>query len=337
MAIPAGTDIFTDTGWKPIEDVAGKDKVLVKNFLGEAMFVQPYALKRIKYDGKLVRLYHKFTSIELTPDQNMIYYHDDGHRLRKSTAKEYTISKYHYISSNFRYSPDKWPKSVVVKTPDLPGPNTKKVSPYDWHTLAGYILARGSYHSRSKTLLIRANKEEQVILCDILDRYGLAWSLTYTGNEYTNLVRVSDKSNLSRKARFMFGNKKGEMGIPDSMIFDNRKENILALVNTIDRLTGIKKGNMTGNSKKLIKSLEKTCTLWRIPYKLSWTARAGEYRGRGPLTKDRWDFKIIDKFNNFYPRKRKEVQFTGNVYELDLLDGEVYVKNKGRPVWIPPK
>ena len=40
MAFIEGTPIFTDSGFKNIEDIGGRDKVLVRNFLGDAEFMK---------------------------------------------------------------------------------------------------------------------------------------------------------------------------------------------------------------------------------------------------------------------------------------------------------
>ena len=54
MAFPADTKVLTNRGWKKIEDVGGHDRVLTRNFLGDAQFTKPFAIKKKSYSGEII-------------------------------------------------------------------------------------------------------------------------------------------------------------------------------------------------------------------------------------------------------------------------------------------
>lgn len=116
MGFIEGTKVFTNSGFKNIEDISGRDKVLVRNFIGDAEFIQPFALKKKSYSGEIIKIGGSNWSFSVTPN-HIIQLSDDNYdppRNELIPAKQVEVNKHHRIHRKFRYLlPDDAPKEII--------------------------------------------------------------------------------------------------------------------------------------------------------------------------------------------------------------------------------
>lgn len=352
MAFIAGTPIFTDSGWKNIEDISGRDKVLVKNFLGDAELTQPYALKKIKYSGKIIKIGAKDFSFSVTPDHIVVYDRNKyakGKNFTSSTAKDVTVHKDTRIYRKFKYMFPDEPRKEIIAVWDGFGKRHVTISHYDWYKLVGYVLMRGFIRMKPGRPMLYlflepGRVEEEVrILGDILDRIGVGWHVQHSELTRPKIV-VSSKNMLANRLITRLGSKKRkEMFLPDKIVYNSTKELSKLLIETmID--ASIKPGTgrksffqISSTNMAFIKSVTVLGTLagysvWHI-----FNYKAGTPSFAGITKKDGYILRIGHPTSTYAPRYIKNTEYSGYVYEIDLFEGQVYVKEGTMPVWVNPK
>lgn len=354
MAFIEGTQVFTNSGFKPIEDISGHDKVLVRNFLGDAEFIQPFALKKRQYDGEMVQIGAKNWSFTVTPDHIVVYDRDDmpiGDNFTYQPAKDVELHKNNRIYRKFKYlAPEDYkPETIVAK--DEFGKRWLSIPNRDWYVLVAYVLCRGYFEKSSSRkyalniFLNKNNREEELSeLQDILDRLNIPWSLipSYTDDRW--FIRIPAKSSLySRIITRLGSRKRKEMFLADKLIYNSSKELATLLIDTIIKLSKKPETEVgdhyqfTTNNEKLVQSLVLLGTLWGYAMSPTILAKKGESPMGGTLTKDVYSLRISNVPQTYSPTNKNSLDYKGYVYEIDLFDGQVYVKEKGNPVWINPK
>lgn len=353
MAFIEETQLFTDSGWKNIKDISGFDKLLVRNFLGEAEFTQPFALKKRHFEGEIVKLGGKHWSMSVTPDHTVVY-----ERYRPSGANKFISERADQVSANennrinrkFRYfSPESYKKETIALIEDT-GKRYVTISNEDWFVLCAYMLCRGSikkYYKRPwiQILLDLHDPERDIrLLGDILDRIGVYWSVILSQTDGRHIIRVSVSNTLAARLQTRLGSdKRKEMYIPHSMIYNCTKELATLLMETIISLSKnptTERGDyyqFTSNNEKLIESLSLLGTLWGYGTQTLVMAKKGETKGLRPLKKDVLTLRIRSAVSTCSPSYKKTEQYKGLAYEIDLFEGQVYVREKGMPVWVNPK
>lgn len=353
MAFIEGSKIFTDSGWKSVETIAGRDKVLVRNFLGDAEFIQPFALKKKYHKGQITKIGGKTWSFSVTPDHIVVYDRKTGSgrsKFRYEKAKDLKIDKNYRIYRKFKYlAAEEYKKeNVVFKTPF--GKKWVNISNQDWYVLVAYVLCRAYMRPEYKkhVLNIRLDRQkvekEVRLLGDILDRIGAEWSFIPTYVNDTSLIRVSAKTPLAKRLITRLGSAdRREMYLPDSMIYKATRELATTLIETVIDLSKrptTERGDFyqfTSNNEKLIHSLEMLGTVWGYGMTIQVMEKKGIDYGRGVLRKDVLKLNIRNLPESYSPRYVKNVDYEGSVYEIDLFDGQVYVKEGTAPVWVNPK
>lgn len=354
MAFIKGTQIFTDSGFKNVEDIAGKDRVLVRNFLGDAEFIQPFALKKSQYDGEIVKIGARNWSFSVTPDHTVVYDRDDfpvGNNVTYTPAKDVEIHKNNRIYRKFKYLPPEDYKQETIVIHDEFGKRWVGIPNRDWYILIAYVLCRGYFEKggpRKFALNIHLNREtresELSELQDILDRLNVTWSLipSYTDDRW--FIRVSAKNTLaSRIIKRVGSRKRKEMFLADKLIYNSSKELSTLLIDTIIKLSKRPETEVSdsyqfkSNNEKLIESLVLLGTMSGYAMNSSILAKKGESPMGGTLTKDVYNLRIGTANQTFSPTLKEVTNYSGSVYEIDLFDGQVYVKEKRSPVWINPK
>lgn len=352
MAFIKGTNIFTNSGWKPIETISGNDNVLVRNFLGDAEFIQPFALKKRQYNGEIYEIGGRNWSFSVTPDHIVVYDRDDKVRGRNfvyEKAKDLEINADNRIYRKFKYiTPEDYKKENIVIYDDF-GKRWVTISNLDWFVLCGYVLLRGYLEpaGRRRALNIyldrQKREDELVVLADILDRIGVVWNLIESRTDDRWILRVNPHNTLSSKLAARLGSlKRKKMFIPDKMIYNSSKELASTLIETIINVskrpeTSSDSYQFTSNNVKLIDSLEMLCTLWGYSVSRKISAHKGQDVGRGKLKKDVYNLVITSLPQSYSPTHINKKQYNDYVYELNLFDGQVYVKDGTAPVWIDPK
>lgn len=352
MAFVAGTPILTDSGYKNIEDISGRDKVLVRNFLGDAEFIQPFALKKRQYDGKILQIGAKTWSFSVTPEHMVAYErlsYSPSDNFFHEPAKKISIDKNNRILRQFKYLPAEDYKNETVVIHTEFGKKWSYVQPHDWFVLVGYVLCRGYLdesgpRKKALTIYLDKNKREQevILLGDILDRIGVEWSLipSYTDDRW--MIRVKSNNTLANRIETRLGSsKRKDMYLPDKMVYNASKTLVEALVSTLKSITRKPDTKSvykyTTNNEKLLNSLSMMCTLWGYGNAVSVIAKKGVDNGRGALRKDVLQLEFWDVVKSYTPTFINELDYSGKVYEIDLFDGQVYVKEGSQPVWIDPK
>lgn len=350
MAFVEGTKIYTDKGWKKIEDISGYDKVFVRNFLGDAEFIQPFALKKKKYNGNIVKISSNNWLMQVTPDHILVYDNDEsakGKNFTHKKASEVTARKSNRIYRKFRYiNNNDYEKERIYNSLTR---KTKTIQNEDWFILFGYVLTRGFFrkfaHKKGLNIKIdlQKRKEEISIITGILDRLDIQYSLVRHNEKYS-IVSVSHTNNLSSTLIKRLGSyKRSEMSIPDKMIYNSNKELVDTLINTIIKAT-IKKTTklknsykLTSSNIKLIESLEKLGILWGYNVSRILLAESGEDLGYGSVKRNIYNVKITKPHSTYSPKKVEQTIYDGYVYEIDLFDGQVYVLGGSTPLWVNPK
>lgn len=353
MAFIKGTQVFTDSGWKNIEDIAGRDRVLVRNFIGEAEFIQPFALKKKKYNGKITELGGKYWNITVTPEHIIVYDRDDvptGKNITYKPAKDVIPNPDNRIYRKFRYLvPEDYKKEAITVHDDF-GERRLTISNHDWFTLVAYVLCRGYLEKTGRKYALNIyldrdkRDDEIVLLADILDRIGVTWSLIPSNTDNRSLIRVNANNNLSRKLITRLGSRKRKnMYLPDTMIYKSSKELADTLIQTIISVSKRVDTEIATsyqfhtNNERLVDSLAMLGTLWGYGMNKRVSAKKGTDTGKGTLTKDVINLTINSLPSTYSPTYKKTHDYNDNVYEIYLFDGQVYVKNGSVPVWVNPK
>lgn len=353
MAFIEGTKVLTNSGWKQIEQIAGQDKVLVRNFIGDAEFIQPFALKKKKYSGDVISVSGKGWSFDVTPDHIVVYDKETsyfGDHYVHEKAEDLQVNSRNRIQRKFKYLPidDYKREAVVFYTPF--GKKWVTISNEDWYVLVAFTLCRGYLEPTGKrfALNIRLDREkseeELLILTDILDRIGVQWSLIPSHTTNTLYVRLSANSPIAKRIITRLGSKKRkEMFLPDKMIYNSSKELSVLLIETIIKLSkkpSTERGlsyQFTTNNEKLVESLELLGTLAGYGMNRKIMAKKGTDNGYGAVKKDVFNLVIANLSASYSPLSIKKQKYSGYVYEIDLFDGQVYVKEGTAPVWVNPR
>lgn len=351
MSFVKGTQIFTNNGWKKIEDIAGRDKVLVRNFLGDAEFIQPFALKKSQYDGEIVKIGAANWSFSVTPEHIVVYDRDDtpiGSHFNYVPAKDVTVHSNNRIYRKFKYMPPEEYKREKIVQYDEFGKHWLGISNEDWFVLMGYILCQGELKkqkNRKYSLYIYINSdkrdEEIRLLSDILDRIGVKWSLIKSERE---VIRVSVKNSLANRVAVRLGSKtRKQMFLSDTMIYNSNKQLADMLIETIisasirAKTERKKDYQFTTSNKKLVDSLVLLGTLQGYGMRPVIMAEEGTNTGYGMLKNDVHRLSIGELAKTYSPTKISRQNYSGYVYSIDLFDGQVYVREGSMPVWVNPK
>jgi len=104
MAFVADTKVLSKSGWKLIGEISGQDQILVRNFLGDAQFSQPFAIRKKQHDGIVLAGGSDHYSFEVTPDHKIIYTNDKGKQF-ESNARDVPSGKRTLLHHRSRYYP----------------------------------------------------------------------------------------------------------------------------------------------------------------------------------------------------------------------------------------
>lgn len=331
MAFIAGTSVLTNNGWKNIEDISGHDKVLVRNFLGEAEFIQPFALKKKQYDGEIISIGNVHSKISVTYNHKILY---EQYGVSKTVdASEFIIKIDNRLLRKFRYNPeDRTSEKINIKNDNAT--RTVHISAEHWYVILVYTLFKG-YISKDKrpTLKYLLQNQEQVdILTNIFDLYGINWNRTsnFIGSP---IITVNRNSNLTQKLKNNLGSRaRRSMKIPKKIIYGSNKYLTRIFVDTIKLLTGKKYKNchkFRTINIKLAEDLKMLCMFGGYEVK---------YYNSPGFNNSASNIVVISENPDMLSVSYKESKnYSGSVYEIDLFDGQIYIKNGSAPVWMNPK
>lgn len=339
MAFPAETKVLTKNGWKQISNIGGHDKVLVRNFIGDAQFVQPFAIKSRSYDGKMIAGGSKNYQFRVTPEHQIVYTDKSG-RIQSTTAENVPNKRENRLKHRSRYSPDGYLKAQSIKMGDF----THQVNSVDWYSLVGYVLRRGSINRSRTRLTLMLDRQNTVkdleLICPILDRMGLQY--TYT---LPNIIVISQKCNIASKLAYALGSKtRKQMFIPDKMIYNASIEDGRALIDTFIRASR-RDGSGVDNTvqfsttnTKLVDSLEILGLLCGYTVSKILTRPAGSKVPAGETKRDSYVVYVRRSVLEVSIINKKELDYSGKVYEIDIFEDQLMTKEDGSlPVWMKPK
>lgn len=320
MAFSPETKILTRRGWKRIRDIGGRDRVLVRNFLGEAEFIQPFALRKSHYEGELVTFGSKYWAATTTPEHKIIY--DKG----EMKAENVKVDKHKRLYRKFRYiREDRKGELIHLKE------RTVSVSDEDWYTIVAYTLAKG-YISKDKNprLKFMLDYEEMPPLVGLFDMWGITYNIgEVNGNP---VLTVNRDNNLARKLkRFLGARARREMGLPDKAVFSSSQalmKHFVGVFTTLAARPSQKRPKQlifTHPSRNFAKSMEMLCLMVGFPF------NATESYGKQVC------YVIPDSVGSWSVTFVEKTDYSGDVYDIDLFDGLIYVTERNLPVWLSPK
>jgi hypothetical protein len=327
MAFSSDTKILTNSGWKLIGDVSGRDRILVRNFIGDSEFLQPFAIRKRHYEGEIVHFGSTYWAVSLTPDHKVVYDTvPDGVKATQSVvdARDVTVDKHKFLYRKFRYiREDKTNDSITV------GKRRASLSDEDWYTIIAYTVTKG-YISKDDNPLLKyfVDMSEVFPLISILDQKGI----TYSYDQSLKVLIVNRDSNLARKLKkFLGARKRREMYLPDKIIYGSSQALMKHLLGTITTLVAKPPQNrpnqlmFTSTNRRLLDSLRMLCMF--CGYGFSMSENHGEYIV----------YIVPGKVSPWSVRFLEKQLYSGYVYEIGLFDGLVYVTEKNLPVWMSPK
>lgn len=339
MAFPADTKVLTKGGWKRIEDVSGRDKLLTRNFIGDAQFTQPFAIKKKHYTGEMISGGQKNYKFKVTPEHEVVY-SDRYKKVIKSTAKDVPASVEHRLKHRSRYSTERYMTTQVIKN----GGHVYSIDTLDWYKFVGYYLRRGSMDKKRTRIILSLDKKNPQkdidMICPVLDNMGLQYFITDR-----NLLIISQKSNIAEKVARMLGARaRKDMHVPDKMIHNATLEQGKALIDIFIRAsrhdgTGIDTiVQFSTSNKRLIDSLEILGLLcgYTVTYLL--IKPAGTKVPRGVTKRDTYAVYVRESVTDVSIMRKKKSDYDGKVIEIDMFEDQLLIKEDGLlPVWMKPK
>lgn len=336
MAFIEGTKIFTNSGWKNVEQISGQDKVLVRNFIGDAEFLQPFALIKSQYNGLINKIGSKRWSFSVTPDHIVMYDRDDTPQSKNLTflpAKDVEVHGNNRIMRKFRFSNrDDYKKEQIVINTQF-GKKYSTISNEDWFVLCAYVLRKGMIEKqvgRSNLNLFVSDEKDIEKLTGILDRIGVQWSLLKRDRYF---IRISNNNNLAKRiSTRLRGSVRKKMYLSDKMIYNSNRALVEMFFDTL-----LFAGDQLNCSSRLADSLVLLGTLHGYSVTKNLLLEKGAETKKAIVTRDIYNVVVNKPTISYSPMFNTQEKYKGAVYSIDLFDGQVYVREKGMPVWVNPK
>lgn len=339
MAFPAETKVLTTKGWKRIEDIGGHDRVLTRNFLGDAQFTKPFAIKKKDYSGEMISGGSYKYQFKVTPDHEIVYTDKHGNVI-STTAEDVPAKRDNKLKHKSRYSPDNYLTPQKVKYDG----REYTINNLDWYKFVGFVLRRGGMDRKRARLTLTLDKEnvkkDLDLICPILDSMDLKWTLTEP-----NLVVISQKYNVAYKLSTALGSKtRKKMYIPDKMVYNVSIEEGRALIEMFIRTSRRDGEGVDGTTQfsttntKLMDSLEILGLL--CGYTISWilSKPAGTKVQAGETKRDSYTVYVRPSVNEISIIRKNKIDYSGKVYEIDMFEDQLLIKEDGSlPIWMKPK
>lgn len=339
MAFPADTKVLTNRGWKKIEDVGGHDRVLTRNFLGDAQFTKPFAIKKKSYSGEIISGGSYKYQFKVTPDHEIVYTDKHG-KIIATNAKDVPAKRENKLKHKSRYSPDGYLTPQKLKYED----RAYTIDNLDWYKLVGFVLRRGGMDGKRTRLTLALDKDnvkkDMDLICPVLDRMNLKWTFTEP-----NLIVISQKYNIAYKLSFVLGSKtRRKMYVPDKMIYNSSVEEGRALIEMFIRTSrrdgeGIDTTTQFATSNtKLIDSLEILGLLCGYTISRIVAKPAGTKVGAGVTKRDSYAVYVRKSVNEISIIRKDKINYSGKVYEIDMFEDQLLIKeDNSLPIWMKPK
>jgi len=339
MAFPAETNVLTNKGWKPISDISGHDRVLVRNFLGDAQFTQPFAVRRRDYHGKMISGGSSSYQFRVTPEHTVVYT-DKGDNVIQTTAEDVPAKRENRLKHRSRYSTDTYllPQKIRVKNFEY------TVDTLDWYKLCGFVLRRGGMDKGRNRLMLSLDKSNPQkdfdLITPILNNLQLKWTFSAP-----NTIIISQSYNIANKIALMLGSKhRKEMFLPDRMIYSASIEQGRELIEMFIRTSRRDGRGVHGTTQfsttnvKLIESLEILGLLCGYTISSLLVRKAGTKVPAGETKRDSYAVYVRKSVNEVSIVRKSESEYSGKVYEIDMFEDQLLIKeDDSLPIWMKPK
>lgn len=333
MAFVADTKILTSKGWKYIKDISGRDRVLVRNFIGDAEFIQPFALKRSQYEGDVYNIGAKDWSVTLTPDHKIVYNANPkklGQKPAQITAKDVVPNDNQLLFRRFRYLQENRSTELIKLTRSTQ--RTVTISMEEWFTILAFTVLFSYIDKRKHPRIVYIAEAEKLrMLTDILDRIGVewAWNTKTKGNPQISLR--NDSNIVLKLVRQLGSRERRDMRLMDKTVYGASRALLRHFVDKVIELDTTLIKDRSGQflfstvNRKFMNNIEMMCLLGGYGFSLSENSRGLRCR-------------IIPRpSSSWHVRKVEKETYRGYIYEIDLFDGLVYVTEGSMPVWMAPK
>lgn len=344
MAFHKDTQIMTDTGWKLIKDIKGFDKVLVRNFLGEAHLMQPFAIELIKFRGRIHCLGNSYWNIKLSPRQEVFGFIDgEEHYKQVRNVPIAETGKTFVFNRTATYVPEEEYKADMFTVFGKGFKKTKKMPPEDWYVLAAFILQRAMIYKTAMSkfgrgdIQISLNRKKEpeafLILQGILNRAGIQFK-----EKGDRTIVISKRNTLFSLIKRRLGSwKREEMSIPLDMTYKGSKELVQSFIDTLRLLskrdTKRFNNNIIAGYDKMISSLEIMCYVHGIKAARSSTIKSTSLDGEPKETLRFGQYGQLASVI-FHTDDKND---SHNVYAVDILEGQVLARNEGYGIWVTPR
>lgn len=344
MAFHKDTQIMTDTGWKRVKDIKGFDKVLVRNFLGEAHLMQPFAIELIKFRGRIHCLGNPYWNIKLSPRQEVFgFINGEEHYKQVRKVPIAKTGKTFVFNRTATYIPEEEYKADMFTVFGKGFKKTKKMPPEDWYVLAAFILQRAMIYKTAMSkfgrgdIQISLNRKKEpeafLILQGILNRA----EIQFKENGDRTIV-ISKRNTLFSLIKRRLGSwKREEMSIPLDMTYKGSKKLVQSFIDTLRLLskrdTKRFNNNIIAGYDKMISSLEIMCYVHGIEAIRGSTIKSTSLDGE---SKETLRFSQRGRLASvtFHTDDKND---SHNVYAIDILEGQVLARNEGYGVWVTPR
>jgi hypothetical protein len=336
MAFTSETKIFTSNGWDYISNLRGHDRVLVRNFLGDAEFIQPFALKKRDYSGEIVTFGGKDWALSVTPDHKIVYNSQPnkiGQAPSNVTAKDVVPNHYGLMYRSFRYNQE-IKKTEILRIKNFGATRSVSISIEDWYTIICYTMLFSYTQIRKRhrpTIQYIADEDKLLKLTAIFDSIGLRWSWN-TKKVGAPQISLNQDSNLVSKLKlFTSSYRRRDMHWRDKAVYGASRGLIRHFIDTLIALDTKPIVERPGQfsfstiNEKFMKNLEILCLLGGYGF---------TYGNEG------WGLRariITDPMKSWRVNFVEKKTYLGYIYELDLFEGLVYVTERSFPVWMSPK
>lgn len=339
MAFPAETNVLTTKGWKKIADIGGHDRVLTRNFLGDAQFAKPFAIKKKDYSGEIISGGSYKYQFKVTPNHEIVYTDKHGNVI-STNAEDVPAKRDNKLKHKSRYSPDGYLTPQKIKYEG----RGYTIDNLDWYRLVGFVLRRGGMDGKRTRLTLALDKDsvkkDMDLICPVLDRMNLKWTFTEP-----NLIVISQKYNIAYKLSLVLGSKtRKKMYVPDKMIYNSSVEEGRALIEMFIR-TSRRDGESVDtttqfatSNTKLIDSLEILGLLCGYTISKIVAKPAGTKVPKGVTKRDSYAVYVRRSVNEISIIRKDKIDYSGKVYEIDMFEDQLLMKEDGSlPIWMKPK
>lgn len=158
------------------------------------------------------------------------------------------------------------------------------------------------------------------------------------------MIVVGSRNTLAARMVTRLGSRKRrEMYLPDKMVFGSSRGLIRAFMDTLIDCSMRPETErsdwhtISTSNTRLIDSLSIMGTVGGYSITKRLKLKAGVKSGIVTTKRDSYNVHITRSVDTYSLKYSRRKSYSGHVYEIDLFDGQIYVKNGRMPIWLDPK